>query len=90
MIPLGTYEEIYENVIFYYNKGCAFLASYHSNTITISFSIDVFYYSIKSLLVIFSLFIKKVKRLGDQLFFNISSVDLDFLRTGFNFFFISR
>ena len=65
MIPLGTYGETYGGVVFYYNKNCAFLVSYRFNIITISSSIDAFYYFIKSLFVIFSLFIGKVKRLGD-------------------------
>ena len=65
MILLETYKETYESVISYYDKNYAFLASYRFNIIVISFNIDVFYYSIKSLLVIFSLLIREVKRLGD-------------------------
>ena len=65
MVLLGTYEETYKTVIFYYSESYAFLISYRSNIIIISFNIDAFYYSIKPLLVIFSLFIRKIKRLGD-------------------------
>ena len=65
MILLETYGKTYKGVISYYNKNYAFLISYRSNIIVISFSINVFYYSIKPLLVIFSLFIGEIERLGD-------------------------
>ena len=65
MVLLGICGEIYKGVIFYYNKNYVFLTSYRFNIIVISFNIDVFYYSIKPLLVIFSLFIGEVERLGD-------------------------
>ena len=65
MILLGIYRGIYRNVVFYYDKNYAFLTSYRFNIIVISFNIDVFYYFIKPLLVIFSLLIKEVERLDD-------------------------
>ena len=65
MVLLGTYGETYGGVVFYYNKSYVFLVSCRFNIIVINFSIDVFYYFIKPLLVIFSLFIEEVKRLDD-------------------------
>ena len=65
MVSLRTCGETYKGVVSYYNRNYAFLASYRFNIIVINFSIDVFYYSIKPLFVIFSLFIGEIKRLGD-------------------------
>ena len=65
MVLLGTCGETYNDVVSYYNENYAFLISCRFNIIAINFSINVFYYSIKPLLVIFSLFIGEIKRLDD-------------------------